>query len=383
MRNFFLFVLFVSVSVVFANESADITDVLELYKKNEREQAFDMAHRILDSELYLESEKYILMGFLSDIFVSEKNYADAIDYADKMIEMKPELDKGYYLKGLGSWYLHDYISAVKALSKAIDIAPNKKQYHFIRGYINYDLFKDCYIREKDGEKNDDYYSALSLCIDDFCDEVRIDKRNYHSVYMLGLLMGMYMDEKTSDGKKALQLSISLLNKAIEMNPNFIDSYFVLALIYGSEKNYNIELAYYNANKYIELLENTNSNSTLEKSHEFDSSVYNMYTIRGDYYRENKKYELALKDYEIAISLKQSLGINYFNKIRIYQKMIKTANNSAKKKYEKLIEENEKSIKKNDPSFDLQKDEKMIDEYEKARRSGIPIEYHEFSVGMEN
>ena len=68
-----------------------------------------------------------------------KKEKDAIDYADKMIEMKPELDKGYYLKGLGLWYLHDYISALKALSKAIDIAPNKKQYHFIRGYINYDL----------------------------------------------------------------------------------------------------------------------------------------------------------------------------------------------------------------------------------------------------
>uniref|UniRef100_UPI001A92B3EF tetratricopeptide repeat protein n=1 Tax=Treponema zioleckii TaxID=331680 RepID=UPI001A92B3EF len=84
--------------------------------------------------------------------------------------------------------------------------------------------------------------------------------------------------------------------------------------------------------------------------EFDDVRDAMYFLRGNYYLERGNYELALKDYDTAISLNPSKGIYYFNKIKIYRLVSKSANKTDKRKYEKLIKKNMKLIKEKDPDF---------------------------------
>lgn len=390
MRKKILTLCFIISSFCFASEIDDINYLAHLLESGEKKESLNLATEIYNSDKYSLDAKYAVSSLLADYYFINHNFGESINYADKMITYFPKASYGYFKKGRALLGCNKLQDSLEYCNKAIEFSQTEKEYHLVRGFAKYELFKENFINKKIKlEKNELYYSKIEEILADFFAEIELDKSSFYSIYMSGYILACYIDENFYGSKELIQTGISLLNKAIEIKPNFINSYFVLALVYSSSKCFDLENCYKNANKYIELVEKSKGNNDLkiEKLPEFDDLLDKMYEFRGDYYRICGRVELALKDYDTAISINSSKGIYYYDKIRIYRSLIKkldkTANNSTAKKYEKFIEENEKLIKKNDPSFDLLKDEKMIDEYEKARRSGIPIEYHEFSVGMGN
>ena len=353
MRKIFALIFLFFTVFCWSKDSDDIDDLLFLFNSGKEDVALNKAEKILSDDSYSKKTKYNVFVILNEFYYQKRNFILALDNAKKMVAFEPDNAYGYFRAGDALLSLHKQIEACEYISKSIELDPSQPKCHLARGIAKYELFKEKYINnKKNTEKNETYYEELDNVLDDFLTEIKIDNNCYYSRYMAGFLICFYMDENIKCFKELTESAIYLLNTAIEIKPNFINSYFVLASLYGSVKYLDLEKCYQNANKYIELIEESKKNpeKKIEKLKEFDDLIDRMYFLRGEYYRKKEKYELALKDYDVALSINPSRGIYYFNKIKIYRILSKDANEKDKKRYETLIKENMKLLKEKDPDF---------------------------------
>jgi len=99
-------------------------------------------------------------------------------------------------------------------------------------------------------------------------------------------------------------------KAIELNPNYADTYYNLALIFASsDKNYEDSIIYYN--KAIELDPN------LAKAYNNLGNIYKDY--KEDFKKAKDYYEKAIKINPNLVEAYNNLGIIYNENLKIYEK----------------------------------------------------------------
>uniref|UniRef100_UPI0018DA2291 tetratricopeptide repeat protein n=1 Tax=Treponema zioleckii TaxID=331680 RepID=UPI0018DA2291 len=246
MKKFFVLLLFFIAGFCYGNEADDIDELMVLFNEGNEEAILTKAEKILSVESCSNDAKYNVFSILNEFYYRKRDYILAWENAMKMIDCDPYNGYGYFRAGDILLILHNQVEACEYLSKAIELDPTQPNYHLARGMAKYELFKRKFITNKKNiEKNELYYDELLKIFDDFAEEMILDTEDYYPIYMGGLLLAFYIDENLPDYKELIQNGISLLNKAIRLNPNFINSYFVLASVYGSQKCYDIEKCYQN------------------------------------------------------------------------------------------------------------------------------------------
>lgn len=146
-------------------------------------------------------EMYLRHG---TVYANMGNYATAISYYDKAIEINPNSYDAWIMKGRIKYYMMSYVTSAICYSKAIKIKPDSAEAYNNRGMA--------YFARRDYQK----------AKDDFKKATELDSKLAEPHNNLGLI---YASENDYD--KAL----FYYNKALELNPKNGPSYFNIAKIY--------------------------------------------------------------------------------------------------------------------------------------------------------
>ncbi len=71
---------------------------------------------------------HLLFSNRSACYASIEQYQDALDDANKCVELKPDFARGYGRKGLAEFYLKKYQDAEKSYSKGLELDPTNEQF---------------------------------------------------------------------------------------------------------------------------------------------------------------------------------------------------------------------------------------------------------------
>ena len=236
------------------------------------------------------------------IYHDMKNYGTAIRDISKAIEIEPNNFEFYESRGIAYYFdIKNYDAAIKDLSKAIELNPKSDSSYYMRASIYHDL-------ENYDEAVCDYVNAI---------EIDPDDENYY--VGLGLVVGSAKSDK----------SVDALTKFIKIKHNHeLKGYY-------SDKVYNEATGYsYRARVY---LHQENYNAAVKdhsKAIELDPKNSWHYDDRAFFYKKIKNYDAAAKDYSKAIELDPKNRIHYKRRAELYKEI---------KNYEAAIKDYKKAI----------------------------------------
>jgi tetratricopeptide (TPR) repeat protein len=153
-----------------------------------------------------------------------------------------------------------YDEAIKSFTACIEVDAKSRDCFLGRGYANYLEFNE---------------NSMKAAIADLTKAIRIDPQNYESYFLRGT------------SYKALEefdLAIADFSKAIEIDPINKATYRGRAYTYAAKGNFNLALA--DANKLVELA----------------PSESGSYSIRGEVYQMMSKNDLAVADARKVLSI---------------------------------------------------------------------------------
>ncbi len=256
-------------------------------------------------DLFEEGLKYHELGKIDE----------AIEYYNKALELNPEFDEAYFHRGVAYTNKREYQTAKRDFEKVIELDSNRQRKEEARKLLSV---------------LENLEDAQSYC-------------NRGLVYQ---------------NKGEHNLAMKDFNKAIELNPEFIDAYYSRGMNYCFTNEY--DLAILDFNKTIELSpENTNAyfmrgfaylnkteydlaikdySKVIELNPEFTDAYYS----RGLAYNKKGEYDLAIKDNSKAIELRPGFSDAFYNRGVVYWK--KGEYKAAKKDLEKALELSPKGIR---------------------------------------
>ena len=243
----------------------------------------------LINSLTTQTNQIEKVNTLNDITwnVSYKDFQEGINYAYQSIELAKRIN---YQKGLSIAYnilgtiysdLGMYDEAIKfyTLSLAISIKNNYKDI-FARTYF--------YIGNIYGDQRN-YLLAKKYFIlaNQQFDELKILEYQIKTDISLSII---YKDLNLLDSSEYYMSDAFKIVKQINNNPHLIASLYIHKSQYELEKN-----NYTEALEYLQLAEE--KFAALKSSYD----LFQIYSVYGDFYYQQKKYALAIKYYNIALN----------------------------------------------------------------------------------
>ncbi len=344
------------------NENPDDVNILNLLgllylSKNMPDKAVEFLSKafVLNQSEYICTNLAKAYYFNNEFEKSVKLYKQAIQYG--------ETDDLYYSMAISYKKLGDYTNVIKCYEKAIEINPKNVNalYNLSLAYkqIN-DLKKALYYAEmclEFNQNDEDLYSLLSGYYEDFGNynsaaymleqAYELNKNNYLYSYNLGVLYS-----RLNDSQKALNYYI----KAIEINPNYVESYVNAAsLLKGKNDNKALDylLQAYKINSNDEkillslaqtlkdMFENEKSLELVNKIIENNPKSAEAYSLLGINYMDTGNYELASDAYDMSLEICPN-NINYLHGKAIVLKYLGKEEES-KKLLEYIVKQDNASI----------------------------------------
>jgi tetratricopeptide (TPR) repeat protein len=216
-------------------------------------------------------------------FYKKKNYSKALEFIDKAIIANHQNIDYYNLKAYLYSYLKDYENAVKTADAALKINPEESEFYEIKAnglnFLN---------------KKDQAIEAYSKMLE-------LEKHNarYYNNYMT-VLKDLQMFDKLKEVYQTYLEAMKDVNKEMKHNERF-----------GADIHFYASLAYNNSGDIAKSLE------LLNKSIELSPNYAGYYSNRGTLFSDKKNYTDALIDYNKAISLDSKNGLYYFNRGSVY------------------------------------------------------------------
>ena len=213
--------------------------------------AIEITRKLLD----FRPENYEYLRKTGNYYFELQYYQDAVEWLNKYISASDYIyNYGiYYKKGLCYYHLDDYTEAINEFSNALNtlhfyqskadsltkkFQSERKHFLFYQDYPGktsntwkiYDenilLYRgQCYGKIKDYEKG----------IQDLSEVIKLNDKNDTAHYYRGYF-------NNYSGRKELALRDFM--RALELNPGFKQLYYSIALIYDTQKKYEIALIYY-------------------------------------------------------------------------------------------------------------------------------------------
>lgn len=232
-------------------EKADFSSSLKYVNKAiELNPVFSNSNFIKDININPNSSKTYFIR--AEIFYKIGQLYNAINDISKAIKIEPT--KVEYFDKRSSIYfsLKDYDSAINDLTHIIELEPNFPKVYFNRGNVYHEKGKIImYGYMEKGKKNlnelNDSMTFIleikewNLAINDLSKAIELDSEKGNAYFIRGTVFGIKQD---------WYASIADLTKAIEINPNFKDAYKNRAIAYlsvGETKKYSKDME-----KYYEL-----------------------------------------------------------------------------------------------------------------------------------
>ena len=234
------------------------------------------------------SESYTQRG-VSKFWIYD--FRGAIVDLTKAIELNPKNGLAYLFRGMSNYYSNNYLIATNDFTKAIDLIPNEKAMaYFGRSCSKYSL-GDSTTSIIDKNKAIEADSTIPF----FYQGIEIRKKlnegikSYPNDIALYLKMGISYENSTGYHVFAL----SNFNKAIELNPNNANSYFLRGETKLKTKD------------YFGAIED------ITRALDLNLVDSNSYLLRGQAEIEIKDYDAAIADLSNAINLTSSKAEVYF------------------------------------------------------------------------
>jgi len=242
----------------------------------------------------------------TDIY--NKNYSEALQKLNSVIEIKPELIEPYFYRGIIKYQLNDFVGADADLTKTITMNPYyTSAYHYL-GIVKSNMF--------------DFSSAISHI------NKAIGLSSYDaSIYLTKGIIYLQMNET--------EKAISSFNESVKLNNQIAETYLNIGIAHLIRKEYNESLK--NLNKAIKL----------------NSFFADAFARKAIVYLETNKLDSSLTEINAAIKLDKNNPLYYYWRANInykipnfnatisdYSKTIELSPENALAYYNRAIVENE-------------------------------------------
>ncbi len=220
------------------------------------------AHRALAKAILLEQqdpskpEAFILRG---QIYTALKDYTRAIKALDRAIEIAPDNDFAIMRLGVLKYLQKESELAISLFNQSLKINPNSKWAFLWKGIV----FSDS---QKLKEARTNLEHAIA-----------IDPRFDLALYNLGWI-------ELKKKKKNYSLAEKYFRKALSVNPSYKEAFYGLGMVYGYQNQYKI--AHHYLNKALEL----------------DQKFLTAWKWRGIVSYEMKNYSDAVSDFSAGLKL---------------------------------------------------------------------------------
>jgi len=282
----------VNLDQVFRNTRA------EVLKESKGRQRTEESTQLTGETFYLVQNTFTDELKQIDALIKEENYTEALVLAGHIVELSPKNKIAHYKKARVYYFLEKYENSLASLDKAFVLDSIYVSAFCLRGNIyeeqkKYDLaikeyergieFKEidpegaayCYSnRAEQYERLREFDKALA----DHDSAIELEPENAYNYYYRAWL---YYEQKEYNQ------SIVDFTRATELDPDDADNWRMLGYVYHlGIKDYEKALGCY------------------EKSLEVDSANVNSINSKAKIYVEQKKYDLAIKEFERGIALKE-------------------------------------------------------------------------------
>jgi tetratricopeptide (TPR) repeat protein len=272
------------------------------------------------------SNAYLNLGYA---YLDKKEYDKSLTVFNKAISSDPKDVNNYSAKGSVFQRKKEYDSAITCYSEIIRLNPRN-----ILGYRNR---ANVYIAKKDYERAISEYNQF----------LRIDSLNHSAHASRGFLNRVL---------KIYDAALLDYNNAIRLSPKSITYYSGRAYVYklmGDTKNaitdfdeyvklYNKAAAYpIRGNFYREIKKYDLAIADYNKAIELDPKYVYAYYARGGFYSISKQYDLALIDYNKAITLDPKNRLGFYGRAELQKE--KGLYQAAISDFEKVFEINPDEI----------------------------------------
>lgn len=196
-------------------------------------------------------------------------------------QSQPELKDAiaYYNRGKLNQNKGQSDFAIADFTAVIKLQPKNAKAHFRRG--------QCYF-DKD---------QLTLALSDFSTTLELETLHYRAIYLRGMTYFFIVME--SDNKRMNEYAIQDLDKAIKLNPKYVDAYIGRALI------------------YLNMHQLTLAKADLYQANRLDTENADTYFYLADVFLEESQFDLALENISEAIELNSKNEDAFYKRGLIY------------------------------------------------------------------
>ena len=246
-------------------------------------------------------------------YINLNQHDRAIQDFNKVLQVSPKYDLGYYVRGFAYATLKNYELSFADFNKAISLNPK-----FGMAYVNRGVVYQNYFRNNE--------KALA----DF-EKALMPGMNVPQFYMPLVYVNRGSTYYSfNEPMKAL----TDFSEALKINPNFTMAYVGRATVYGKFERYKqafddfdkaieLEPDYFGIYKnrgmvYLQRGEIDKALNDLNKAVELEPKEAEIYSARGLIYAQLEKYALAVSDFNKAIELNPNFGLAYYLRAYCWQ-----------------------------------------------------------------
>ena len=235
-------------------------------------KGYDLGFRVVLHDETDQSHSIIDYFKMAVSELKNNNVVGALENLEKYIEINPNENKGYDLRGFTYLQIGDYEKALNDYAKLVQIKPDISSY-FFRGYSYYGLNK--------------YIEA----IEDFTKVINFDKDETNAYFMRGLSKS-YLNDRLG--------AISDYDEIIKREKTATPFNYKMSTVYNNKAYCLVEL-----NKPVKAL------PFADKALELDKSEAYIWDTRGEIFYKLGEYENCIKDMDQAISINSESNNSFY------------------------------------------------------------------------